>query len=73
MMYILHRLHYNVKKICAGIHLIFAFFETAGRPLDLATITKAFKGARKPKVQDILDALTDLGRLTRTDHHHWQA
>ncbi len=46
--------------------------ETSARPLDLATITKAFKGARKPKVQEILDALTDLGRLTRTDDHHWQ-
>jgi len=46
--------------------------QTAGRPLDLATITKAFKGARKPKVQEILDALTDLGRLTQTDDGHWQ-
>jgi len=49
-----------------------AHIQTAGIPLDLASITKAFKGARKPKVQEILDALTDLGRLTQPDAAHWQ-
>ena len=49
-----------------------AHIQTAGIPLDLASITKAFKGARKPKVQEILDALTDLGRLTQPDASHWQ-
>jgi hypothetical protein len=49
-----------------------AHIQTAGIPLDLASITKAFKGARKPKVQEILEALTDLGRLTKPDDGHWQ-
>jgi hypothetical protein len=49
-----------------------AHIQTAGIPLDLASITKAFKGARKPKVQEILAALTDLGRLTQTGDGHWQ-
>ncbi len=49
-----------------------AHIQTAGIPLDLASITKAFKGARKPKVQEILDARTDLGRLTQPDASHWQ-
>jgi len=49
-----------------------AHIQTAGRPLDLASITKAFKGARKPKVKEILDALTDLGRLTQPADGLWQ-
>lgn len=49
-----------------------AHIQTAGHPLDLAAITKAFQGARKPKVKDILDALTALGRLTQTPDGHWQ-
>jgi len=54
------------------IRALTAFIQTDGRPLDLPSITKAFKGARKPKVREILDALTDLGRLTQIDATHWQ-
>ena len=51
---------------------ISSLIETSDRPLDLATITKAFKGARRSTVREIIDALTDLVRLTRTSNGTWQ-
>ena len=56
----------------AQMRAVTALVEGAAVPLDAAAITKTFKGARKPKVREILDALTDLGRLTQTPDGHWQ-
>jgi hypothetical protein len=54
------------KALHEQMRAVTALVETAAVPLDAAAIAKAFTGARKPKITEILEALATLGQLTRT-------
>jgi hypothetical protein len=54
------------KALHEQMREVTALVETAAVPLDAAAIAKAFTGARKPKITEILEALAALGQLTRT-------